>query len=133
MAIAEFPTTREAAEAAHSNGLAVMMGAPNVVRGGSHSGNISAAEVAAAGTLDVLSSDYVPTSLLNAVFALPDLVSGFELPDALRLVTVNPAKAAGLNDRGEIAIGKRADLVQVASTDHHPVVRRVWREGQRVM
>lgn len=133
VAIAEFPTTKEAADAAHANGLAVLMGAPNVVRGGSHSGNISAAEVAANGTLDVLSSDYVPTSLLNAVFALPDLVEGFELPQALRLVTMNPAKAAGLNDRGEIAIGKRADLVQVASTEHHPVVRRVWRDGQRVM
>lgn len=133
VAIAEFPTTREAAEAAHAHGLAVLMGAPNVVRGGSHSGNISAAEVAANGTLDVLSSDYVPTSLLNAVFALPDLVEGFELPQALRLVTKNPAKAAELHDRGEIAIGKRADLVQVASTGLHPVVRRVWREGQRVM
>ena len=133
VAIAEFPTTKEAADAAHANGLAVLMGAPNVVRGGSHSGNISAAEVAANGKLDVLSSDYVPTSLLNAVFALPNLVEGFELPQALALVTRNPAKAAGLQDRGEIAIGKRADLVQVASTNHHPVVRRVWREGQRVM
>lgn len=133
VAIAEFPTTREAAAAAHANGLAVMMGAPNMVRGGSHSGNISAAEVAANGTLDVLSSDYVPSSLLNAVFFLPNLVEGFELPDALRLVTLNPAKAGGLFDRGEIAIGKRADFVQVSATDHQPVVRRVWREGTRVM
>jgi alpha-D-ribose 1-methylphosphonate 5-triphosphate diphosphatase len=133
VAIAEFPTTREAAEAAHANGLAVLMGAPNVVRGGSHSGNISAAEVAAHGTLDVLSSDYVPTSLLNAVFQLPERVPTISLPEALRLVTCNPAKAAKLNDRGEIAVGKRADLVQVVKTSHHPVVRRVWREGQRVM
>ncbi len=131
--IAEFPTTREAAKTAHDNGLAVMMGAPNVVRGGSHSGNISAAEVASKGQLDVLSSDYVPSSLLAAVFALPGLVAGIELADAIRLVTANPAKAAGLADRGAIAIGRRADLVQVARSSGPPVVRRVWREGQRVM
>ena len=133
VAIAEFPTTLEAAEAAHANGLAVLMGAPNVVRGGSHSGNISASEIAQAGTLDVLSSDYVPTSLLDAVFSMPGQIEGFTLPDSIRLVTKNPAKAAGLADRGEIAFGKRADLVQVANSDSHPVVRRVWREGQRVM
>lgn len=133
VAIAEFPTTREAAEAAHASGLAVLMGAPNFVRGGSHSGNISASEIAAAGTLDVLSSDYVPTSLLSAVFSMPERIEGYTLPDAIRLVTCNPAKAAGLADRGEIAIGKRADLVQIADSEHHPVVRRVWREGVRVM
>jgi alpha-D-ribose 1-methylphosphonate 5-triphosphate diphosphatase len=131
--IAEFPTTREAAKAAHGKGLAVMMGAPNVVRGGSHSGNISAAEVAGNGHLDLLSSDYVPSSLLSAVFALPDAVEGFGLADAIRLVTINPAKAAGLSDRGAIAIGRRADLVQVARNSGQPVVRRVWREGERVM
>jgi alpha-D-ribose 1-methylphosphonate 5-triphosphate diphosphatase len=133
VAIAEFPTTREAASAAHRQGLSVLMGAPNVVRGGSHSGNISATEVAASGTLDVLSSDYVPASLLNAVFSLPHQVEGLALPDALRFVTKNPARAAGLDDRGEIVEGKRADLVQVAAASHHPVVRCVWRQGQRVM
>ena len=133
VAIAEFPTTREAAEAAHHNGLAVLMGAPNVVRGGSHSGNISATEVAVNGHLDVLSSDYVPASLLAAVFALPERIEGIGLPEALRLVTANPARAAALHDRGEIAVGKRADLVQVCCTTDHPVVRRVWRDGQRVM
>ena len=133
VAIAEFPTTREAAEAAHTKGLAVLMGAPNVVRGGSHSGNISATDVAVNGHLDVLSSDYVPASLLAAVFALPERIEGFGLPDAVRLVTANPAKAASLHDRGEIAEGKRADLVQVCFDTGHPVVRRVWRAGQRVM
>lgn len=133
VAIAEFPTTREAAEAAHKSGLAVLMGAPNVVRGGSHSGNISATDVAVNGHLDVLSSDYVPASLLAAVFTLPERIEGFGLPDAVRLVTVNPAKAAALEDRGEIADGKRADLVQVCVNTGHPVVRRVWRGGERVM
>lgn len=133
VSIAEFPTTSEAAEAAHANGLAVLMGAPNVVRGGSHSGNISAVQVAANGHLDVLSSDYVPSSLLSAVFAMPEKVEGVQLSDAIRLVTLNPANAAGLDDRGAIAIGRRADLVQVAQHGGQPVVRRVWREGQRVM
>lgn len=133
VAIAEFPTTLEAARAAHRNGLAVLMGAPNVVRGGSHSGNISAAEVAASGYLDVLSSDYVPSSLLPAVFELASTVPTLTLPGAIRLVTLNPARAAGLDDRGAIEPGRRADLVQVRIVEGIPVVRQVWREGRRVM
>lgn len=133
VSIAEFPTTQEAAAAAHRNGLAVLMGAPNVVRGKSHSGNISAADVAASGHLDVLSSDYVPSSLLPAVFRLAADVPGMALADAVRLITFNPARAAGLDDRGVIAPGKRADLLQVRIVDGIPVVRRVWREGRRVM
>jgi alpha-D-ribose 1-methylphosphonate 5-triphosphate diphosphatase len=133
VSIAEFPTTREAARAAHRNGIAVLMGAPNVVRGKSHSGNIPAAEVAASGHLDVLSSDYVPSSLLPAVFQLAGTVPGMTLPRAMRLVTLNPARAAGLDDRGAIEPRRRADLVQVRLSDGLPVVRRVWREGKRVM
>ena len=133
VAIAEFPTTREAAQAAHRNGLAVLMGAPNVVRGKSHSGNISAAEVAASGHLDVLSSDYVPSSLLPAAFRLAETVRGMGLPAAMRTITLNPARAAGLDDRGAIEPHRRADLVQVRVQDGIPAVRRVWREGRRVM
>jgi len=133
MAIAEFPTTREAAQAAHRNGLAVLMGAPNVVRGKSHSGNISAVEVAASGHLDVLSSDYVPSSLLPAAFRLAETVPGMSLAAAMRTITLNPARAAGLDDRGAIEPHRRADMVQVRITDGIPVVRRVWREGERVM
>jgi alpha-D-ribose 1-methylphosphonate 5-triphosphate diphosphatase len=132
-AIAEFPTTAEAAHAAHANGLAVMMGAPNLVRGGSHSGNISTAEVAASGHLNILSSDYVPASLLLAAFTLPQVVKTITLPRAISFVTSGPAHAVGLDDRGEIAIGKRADLVQVRMHNGHPLVRRVWREGIRVL
>ena len=131
--IAEFPTTREAAQAAHRNGLAVLMGAPNVVRGRSHSGNISAAEVAANGHLDVLSSDYVPSSLLPAAFALSRTVDGMSVAKALRLITLNPARAAGLDDRGAIEPRRRADLVQVRLNGELPVVRRVWRMAERVM
>ncbi|WP_395686828.1 alpha-D-ribose 1-methylphosphonate 5-triphosphate diphosphatase [Aestuariivirga sp.] len=133
VAIAEFPTTREAAQAAHRKGLAVLMGAPNVVRGGSHSGNISAAEVATSGHLDVLSSDYVPSSLLPAAFRLAETVPAMTLAKAVRLITLNPASAAGLDDRGAIEPDRRADLVQVRLCDGLPVVRRVWREGRRVM
>ena len=123
----------EAAAAAHGAGLKVMMGAPNLIRGGSHSGNISTAEVAANGHLDALSSDYVPGSLLAAAFALPATVETIDLPAAIATVTRAPAAAVGLNDRGEIAIGKRADLVQVNADYGLPVVRRVWREGRRVL
>lgn len=130
--IAEFPTTLDAAKAAHAGGLAVLMGAPNVVRGGSHNGNISASELAREGVLDVLSSDYVPFALMLAGFLLPEQVEGVTLPDAIRTVTANPARAAKLDDRGEIAMGKRADLVRVRQMNGTPVVRGVWRQGERV-
>lgn len=132
VAIAEFPTTLEAAAAAHDAGLAILMGAPNVVRGKSHSGNISATDLVRAGLLDILSSDYVPFALLQAAFVLPQRVEGMGLPAALATVTRNPARAAGLEDRGEIAIGKRADLVRVKLIGELPVVRGVWRQGIRV-
>jgi alpha-D-ribose 1-methylphosphonate 5-triphosphate diphosphatase len=132
VAIAEFPTTLEAAAAAHEAGLAILMGAPNVVRGKSHSGNISATDLVAAGLLDILSSDYVPFAPLQAVFLLPRRIEGLDLPAALATVTANPARAAGLDDRGEIVPGKRGDLVRVAAQAPLPVVRGVWREGQRV-
>lgn len=132
VAISEFPTTLEAAAAAHAAGLSILMGAPNVVRGKSHSGNVSATDLVAAGLLDILSSDYVPFALLQAAFVLPSRVPGLDLPRALATVTSNPARAAGFDDRGVIAPGKRADLVRVAADGPLPAVRGVWREGQRV-
>ena len=133
VAIAEFPTTIEAAAASHAADIKVLMGAPNIVRGGSHSGNVAAAELAAEGVLDILSSDYVPASLMLAAFELPERVRGIDLAAAMRMVTKNPAEAAGLFDRGEIALGRRADLVRIAASGHVPVVRTLWREGRRVM
>ncbi len=130
--IAEFPTTADAAALSRRRGLYVLMGAPNVVRGGSHSGNVSAQALAESGLLDILSSDYVPFSLLQSVFALSERLPGIDLPAAVRLVTRNPAVASGLEDRGEIARGKRADLVQVRVVEGLPMVRSVWREGRRV-
>lgn len=131
--VAEFPTTLEAARASHDAGLAVLMGAPNVVRGGSHSGNISARTLVEEGMLDILSSDYIPFSLMQAVFALSAGESAISLPKAVRLVSKHPAEATGLTDRGEIAIGRRADLVRVRLSEGMPVVRTVWRQGQRVI
>jgi alpha-D-ribose 1-methylphosphonate 5-triphosphate diphosphatase len=132
VAIAEFPTTMEAARALHAGGVRVLMGAPNLVRGGSHSGNVATAEAAQAGILDALSSDYVPASLLMAALILPQAAPAIELPAALRTVTKTPAQAVGLTDRGEIAVGKRADLVRIRLTEKVPVVRSVWRTGRRV-
>lgn len=132
MTVAEFPTTIEAAKCSHEKGLAVMMGGPNIVRGGSHSGNVSAGDLAKLGYLDVISSDYVPHSLLHASMLLADDLENYDLPKAIRTVTKTPAERVGLDDRGEIAVGKRADLIHVHHSQHHPVIRSVWREGKRV-
>jgi alpha-D-ribose 1-methylphosphonate 5-triphosphate diphosphatase len=140
--ISEFPTTVDAARAAQAAGQLVVMGAPNVVRGGSHSGNVAAAELLALGLLDILSSDYVPASPLQAAFLL-SARGDATLPAATRLISANPARAIGLDDRGAIAPGLRADLIRVhaydgASSAQHPlavpvpIVRGVWREGVRV-
>ena len=132
VSVAEFPTTMEAAHGLHRAGIGILMGAPNVVRGGSHSGNIAAVDLAREGLLDILSSDYIPSSLLMAALQLPELVSTIDLASAVRTVTKTPAEAVGLGDRGEIAAGKRADLIRVHVARNIPVVRSAWREGRRV-
>jgi alpha-D-ribose 1-methylphosphonate 5-triphosphate diphosphatase len=108
------------------------MGAPNVLQGRSHSGNVAALDLAMAGLLDILSSDYYPASLLQAAFRLHGPPARLPIAEAIATVTVNPAEACGLADRGEIAPGKRADLLRVACTDDLPLVRQVWRGGERV-
>jgi len=130
--VAEFPTTHEAAKASREAGLGVLMGAPNVVRGGSHSGNVSARALAEDGLLDILSSDYIPFSLIQSAFFLGEVVDAITLPQAVAMVSKNPAEAVGLTDRGAIESGRRADLVRVRVDEHIPVVRMVWREGRRV-
>jgi alpha-D-ribose 1-methylphosphonate 5-triphosphate diphosphatase len=132
VAVAEFPTTMEAARGLHQAGIGILMGAPNVVRGGSHSGNIAAVDLAREGLLDILSSDYIPSSLLMGALQLPHHVAAIDLAAAARTVTKAPAEAVGLHDRGEIAVGKRADVIRVHLARDIPVVREVWREGQRV-
>ncbi|MEP9372320.1 alpha-D-ribose 1-methylphosphonate 5-triphosphate diphosphatase [Mesorhizobium sp. KR1-2] len=130
--VAEFPTTLEAARASKQAGLGVLMGAPNVMRGGSHSGNVSARELAENGLLDILSSDYIPFSLIQSAFFLGEVVDAISLPQAVAMVSKTPAEAVGLTDRGVIEAGRRADLVRVRVDEHVPVVRTVWREGRRV-
>ncbi|HEY9279976.1 MAG TPA: alpha-D-ribose 1-methylphosphonate 5-triphosphate diphosphatase [Eoetvoesiella sp.] len=132
MCIAEFPTTVEAASASHELGLKVLMGAPNIVRGGSHSGNVAAADLAEHGVLDILSSDYYPSSLLQAARLLADQDNAYDLPAAIATISLAPAHAAGLSDRGEIRAGLRADLVRVSSCSQQFRVRQVWRAGERV-
>ncbi|MEQ8307099.1 MAG: alpha-D-ribose 1-methylphosphonate 5-triphosphate diphosphatase [Hoeflea sp.] len=130
--LAEFPTSVEAARASHDAGMSVLMGAPNVVRGGSHSGNIAASDLARNGVLDVLSSDYVPFSLIHAPFVLADEIEDIDLASAIRLVTATPAETVGLDDRGSLEAGKRADIVRVRRDTGVPIVRSVWRQGERV-
>ncbi len=129
--ISEFPTTESAARAARAHGLGIVMGAPNLVRGESHSGNISARDLARADLLDVLSSDYVPYSLLHATFLLRDQ-AGWPLAKAIATATLNPARLVGLGDRGEIAAGKRADYVRVRESRGMPVPMETRREGKRI-
>ncbi|SMX47964.1 alpha-D-ribose 1-methylphosphonate 5-triphosphate diphosphatase [Maliponia aquimaris] len=127
---AEFPTSREAAEACRAQGIAVMMGAPNLIRGGSHSGNVAARDLAEAGLLDIVSSDYVPSALLLSAFRLATLWN--DLPRAVACVTGAPARAAGLSDRGRLAPGLRGDLLSVGLLGETPLLRGVWSRGARV-
>ena len=132
MTIAEFPTTHEAATLSHELGLKVLMGAPNVVRGGSHSGNIAAADLARNGVLDILSSDYYPASMLQSIRILSQSDLGVSLPQAVNMVSLAPAQSANLPDRGQILPGLIADLVRVKDSGKQFVVRQVLRQGERV-
>ena len=128
--VAEFPTTLEAAEACRAKAQFIVMGAPNIVRGGSHSGNVAAQELARGGLLDILSSDYVPAALLNAAVSLGTLLE--DMAAGIRTVTACPADAVGFDDRGRIAPEKRADLVRFAVHDGLPIIKSVWSRGQRI-
>jgi alpha-D-ribose 1-methylphosphonate 5-triphosphate diphosphatase len=131
--ISEFPITLEVAAEAHRRGLHTVAGAPNVLLGGSHSGNLSAAEAIVAGSVDILCSDYYPASVLHAVFLL-HRQKGLALADAVRLVTLNPARAVGLGSEiGSLEVGKRADVLVVRTHDDgFPYVAEACVEGQRL-
>ena len=129
--ISEFPINMEAASAAQELGMSTVFGAPNILRGKSQSGSMKALDAIKAGVADCLCADYAPAALIVAVIKLPSLTD-IDLPAAVRLVTLNPAKAAGLNDRGEITVGKRADLIMVDMPAGLPQVGRVWLNGQTV-
>jgi alpha-D-ribose 1-methylphosphonate 5-triphosphate diphosphatase len=127
--IAEFPVSFEAARAARQAGMSVIAGAPNIVRGGSHSGNVAVLDLVRERLVDALASDYVPASMLEAAF-----IAAAELPlhEAISLITTGPAALAGLTDRGSLTPGLRADFIQVRLYEGLPVVRGVWRAGERI-
>ncbi len=130
--ISEFPVSMEAGAEARRVGMQVIAGAPNIVRGGSHSGNVAASDLVRAGAVDAFASDYVPSALIEAAFAVVGQ-TGITLPAGIALVTEGPARMAGLMDRGRIAAGWRADLVRLREHEGMPVVRQVWRAGERVI
>ena len=127
---AEFPTTIEAAQACHAHGIKVMMGAPNLIRGGSHSGNIVAHRLAEADLLDIVSSDYVPSALLSAALLLGDLWG--DVARGIRTVTIAPADAVDLSDRGRLTLGARGDMIRVARIAGAAALRGTWVQGRRV-
>ncbi|MDF1582761.1 MAG: alpha-D-ribose 1-methylphosphonate 5-triphosphate diphosphatase [Methyloprofundus sp.] len=129
--ISEFPINLETAKVAYDSGMTTIMGAPNILRGKSQSGSMKAQDGIEHNVVSCLCSDYSPASLLVSLFLLEErrIIS---LPDAVKLVTINPAKAVGLNDRGEIAEGKRADLLCVDMVDGYPQVRQTWVNGRLV-
>ncbi len=130
--ISEFPVTMEAAKAAKAAGMAVIAGAPNIVRGGSHSGNVSAADLVRAGSVDAFASDYVPPSLIEAAFQCVR-EHGLTLPAAIAMVSDHPARMSGLPDRGRLETGLRADAVRIRLHGTLPIVRQVWSDGERVI
>ena len=128
--LAEFPTTVEAARACRTHGIAVMMGAPNLVRGGSHSGNVAAFELARLDLLDIMSSDYVPAALLNAAVRLGRIWG--DMARGLATVTRAPAQAVGLKDRGALETGMRADLIRFRLHGEVASLAGVWMKGTRI-
>ena len=128
--VSEFPVTADAASAARNAGMGIIAGAPNLVRGGSHSGNVSVESLLLAGLVDALASDYVPASMLHAAFhaAEQDILV---LWKALDVVSGAPARMVGLDDRGSIVAGMRADMIRVRLLNDLPVVREVWVQGVR--
>lgn len=131
--ISEFPITMEVAKAARESGFMTVVGAPNILLGGSHSGNLSALDAIRENAASVLVSDYYPQALLYAVFRL-FRQEGIPLWEAAGYVTINPAKAVGLDDQlGSIEVGKQADLLVVEEKDGYPVIRQVYVAGKRVL
>lgn len=129
--MSEFPINLDTAKAAVSCGLPTIFGAPNVVRGQSQSGSVRAIEAIRAGVASCLCSDYQPSTLITAAF-LAHRQSDLSLPQAVALVTANPAAACGLRDRGRIEPGLRADLISVTMVGAMPLVTRSWSAGRQV-
>ena len=129
--ISEFPVSMVAANAARAGGMEIIAGAPNIVRGGSHSGNIAAADLVRADRVDAFASDYVPAALVESAWLCVEQ-TGITLPQAVGYITDKPARMSRLPDRGRIEPGLRADLVRVHVHEGQPIVMQVWRGGERV-
>ena len=130
--ISEFPITMEVAKKAKESGLYTIAGAPNVLLGGSHSGNLSAAEAINEGVIDILCSDYYPAAMLNSIFVLKEKYNK-NLCEMVKLVTINPAKAVGMDNLvGSIKEGKKADILVVNYTDNIPLITNVFVDGKLI-
>jgi alpha-D-ribose 1-methylphosphonate 5-triphosphate diphosphatase len=118
-----------AAETARRHGMSIIAGAPNIVRGGSHSGNVSAADLVDRALVDVLASDYVPPAMIEAAWQASGRIG---LPRAIATITAAPARMLGMTDRGRLEAGLRADLVRIRPLGIMPVIRAVWRGAERM-
>ena len=127
--ISEFPITMEVCAEAHRRGMLTVVGAPNILLGGSHAGNLTASEAIKEGIADILCSDYYPASILHAIFMMEH--QGQQLPEMVRMATLNPAKAVGIDDQvGSIEAGKKADLLIVQELPNHfPAITHVLVDG----
>ena len=131
--ISEFPTTLDVAKKAKELGLLTIAGAPNILLGGSHSGNLSAAEAISHDTIDILCSDYYPAALLHSIFHLHEKYNQ-DLHKMFQLVTINPAKAVKMDHLiGSIKEGKKADIIIIEKMDHQfPAVTAAIVDGKLI-
>lgn len=128
--ISEFPITIDVAKQARQLGLATVVGAPNILLGGSHTGNLSAAEAVKEGCADILCSDYYPAAMLHSIFIMHKQ-HGVPLPEIVRKLTLNPARAMCIgDDYGALAVGKKADLLIVKILDGYPVITHALVDGR---
>lgn len=133
MTISEFPITLESARAARAADMTTIIGGPNIVAGRSHIGNVSGRLLSQEGLIDVICSDYIPSSILYAIWTLAGETNGPDLPAAVAMGSKRPAELFGLDDRGELAVGRRADFLRVTEIDAAPIVRNVWVEGVQIL
>ncbi|WP_342388851.1 phosphonate metabolism protein PhnM [Salinicoccus bachuensis] len=127
--ISEFPITIEVAKYAHQKGMHTIAGAPNIMLGGSHSGNLNAADAIREGCISILCSDYYPAAMLHSIFKLHD-ECGLPLEEAMKLITLNPARAVNMDHEiGSVRVGKKADLNVIQFNGDYPVITECIVDG----